>query len=205
MVTPYIKIIIEFLYKEYSRKIMMLTMPPFIIHLISVYVLVYLSELERDNDELVKTLNVEKKAVIDHNGHRHNLKQITFFKNTVQYIAFIFNIINFIIFAIQSYNLKLTQFYRPWAYLDFIQLGANFVVSSSLFRKDFDVIQLRKYEALLMIMMTYKTLYFLRLVGEIAPLIDIIFSIVRDIRWFVMIFLISEFSFMCSFYSLGKN
>ena len=64
MVTPYIKIIIEFLYKEYSRKIMMLTMPPFIIHLISVYVLVYLSELERDNDELVKTLNVENKAVI---------------------------------------------------------------------------------------------------------------------------------------------
>lgn len=46
--TPYIMIVIEFLYSKYSEKIMNRLMPPFMLHLVSVFFLVYLSEQERN-------------------------------------------------------------------------------------------------------------------------------------------------------------
>ena len=68
-----------------------------------------------------------------------------------------------------------------------------------------DVIVLRQFESILMITMTFKILYFMRLIGEMAPLIDIMFIILRDIKWFFVIYMIAEFAFMCSFYSIGRN
>jgi hypothetical protein len=79
---------------------------------------------------------------------------------------------------------------RPWAYLDLLQLTANIVVSSSLI-VEIDVQHLRKWESILTVFLTLKSLYFLRLKGEIAPLIDIIFVILYEIRWFVMVFVIN--------------
>jgi hypothetical protein len=52
---------------------------------------------------------------------------------------------------------------------------------------------------------TLNSLYYLRLFGEIAPLIDIIILIVWDIRYFLMIFLIVSLSFVLSFYLVGQN
>ena len=46
--TPYIQIVIEFLYQKYSASIMTRLMPPFMIHLIAVFILIFLSEKERD-------------------------------------------------------------------------------------------------------------------------------------------------------------
>ena len=46
--TPYIKIVIEFLYQKYSANIMTRLMPPFGLHLIAVLLLIFLSEMERD-------------------------------------------------------------------------------------------------------------------------------------------------------------
>jgi len=53
--------------------------------------------------------------------------------------------------------------------------------------------------------MMLKILYFLRLIGEIAPLIDIIFTIIYEIRYFMMIYIIGTFSFVFAFYSIGRN
>ena len=50
-----------------------------------------------------------------------------------------------------------------------------------------------------------KILYFLRLIGEIAPLIDIIFTIIYEIRHFMMIYIIGTISFVYAFYSIGRN
>ena len=47
-VTPYISIIIEFLYKKYSERIMQRLMPPFMFHLVAVMLLILFSERERD-------------------------------------------------------------------------------------------------------------------------------------------------------------
>ena len=46
--TPYIMIIIQFLYQKYSASIMTRLMPPFLFHLLSVIVLIFLSEMERE-------------------------------------------------------------------------------------------------------------------------------------------------------------
>ena len=47
--TPYIQIVIEFLYQKYSASIKKYLMPPFLMHLIAVFVLIFLSEMERDD------------------------------------------------------------------------------------------------------------------------------------------------------------
>jgi hypothetical protein len=46
-VTPYIQIIIDYLYKQYRRKIIMMMMPPYVVHLALVYLLIILSERDR--------------------------------------------------------------------------------------------------------------------------------------------------------------
>ena len=51
----------------------------------------------------------------------------------------------------------------------------------------------------------FKTFYYLKLFDEIAPLIDIILLIFSDIKYFMIIFLISNVAFAFSFYLLGKN
>jgi hypothetical protein len=88
--TPYIMIVIEFLYTKYSEKIMMRLMPPFMLHLLSVFFLIYLSEKEREgeNEDLL--------------GETHT---IHYYKVIVQIIAGILYIINLTIFGIQTYHL----------------------------------------------------------------------------------------------------
>ena len=63
----------------------------------------------------------------------------------------------------------------------------------------------RIIEAVLLVFITLKSLYFLRLFGEIAPLIDIIFVIISDIQWFVLIYLIGLLCFIMAFYIIGQN
>ena len=90
--TPYIMIVIQFLYQKYSASIMTRLMPPFLIHLVSVIVLIFLSELERD--ELIKTGNGEEMQ------SEENRRMIKVQKNLVQIVATLFNVINLIIFGI---------------------------------------------------------------------------------------------------------
>jgi len=80
-------------------------MPPYLLHLISVYVLIILSEHERtleDDENLVESEHT----------------QISFYKNSVNLIACVLNIVNLGIFFAQTYFLGFTQLRRSWAYLD---------------------------------------------------------------------------------------
>ena len=69
--------------------------------------------------------------------------------------------------------------------------------------QEIDVMTLRIYEALMIVSITLKSLYFLRLVGEIAPLVEIIIIIVYDIRYFLLIYIIALVSFIFAFYIIG--
>ena len=53
--------------------------------------------------------------------------------------------------------------------------------------------------------MWFKSLYFLALIPQISPLIDIIFVILRDMKYFLVIFVIAEIAFMNAFYLIGRN
>jgi hypothetical protein len=96
------------------------------------------------------------------------------------------------------------QFRRGWAYLDIMILFSNLIITFSLFI-DINIKLMRIIEAILIVVILAKSLYFLRLVKEIAPLVDIIMTILNDIKYFMAIFIIAEFAFMCAFYSIGKN
>jgi hypothetical protein len=50
-----------------------------------------------------------------------------------------------------------------------------------------------------------KTFYYLKLVDQIAPIIDIIIRIVFDIKWFMFVFVLSIAAFSTSFFLLGRN
>ena len=50
-----------------------------------------------------------------------------------------------------------------------------------------------------------KSLYFLRLSGHIAPLVDIIFVIMGDIAYFMVIFVIAESGFVAAYFCIGRN
>lgn len=170
-------------------------MPPYLIHLVSVYLLIILAEQERNEDP---GNNPEIEA------DRVDLKDVKFYKNIFNLVACIFNIINLIIFFAQSKFLKMAMFSRSWTYLDIIQLSTNIYVSLGYFI-DHDLHTQRVIESLLTVTMTFKILYFLRLKGEIAPLIDIIGIILYEIRWFVVVFVIFQLASMCALYSIGRN
>jgi len=64
---------------------------------------------------------------------------------------------------------------------------------------------LRVTETFSQILILFKTFYYLKLFDEIAPLIDIILLIFTDIKYFMVIFLATNFAFSMSFFLLGKN
>ena len=53
--------------------------------------------------------------------------------------------------------------------------------------------------------MWFKSLYFLSLIGEISPLVDIMFRVCRDIKYFMVIFVIALVAFINAYYLIGKN
>jgi len=50
-----------------------------------------------------------------------------------------------------------------------------------------------------------KNFYFMKLVDQIAPLIDIIIQVILDIKWFMFIFVCCLVCFGFAFYLLGAN
>jgi len=63
----------------------------------------------------------------------------------------------------------------------------------------------RVIQAIVSIMIWTKSLYYMRLVDELAPLVSIIFKIFYDIRFFVVTLTIGIFAFANAFYLIGKN
>lgn len=81
----------------------------------------------------------------------------------------------------------------------------NYLIVINHFALNIDVITIRIIEAILSVMLWFKSLYYLSLVGEIAPLVDIIFVIFNDIKYFMVIFLIALIAFINAFYIIGRN
>lgn len=186
-------------------------MPPFILHIISVILAVISAELYRsqimyNNVGQTFDMTYDLKNLVDV-GDEDVVwlnKKLFILQFLARLFCAILNIINFFTFFQQSYHMRQAQFYRGWAYLDLIILGSNLVVTFSLFG-NVKLVPLRVFESILIVAIFFKSLYFLRLIGEIAPLIDIIFTILSDIKYFMAIYLISQLAFVFAFYSIGKN
>ena len=70
-------------------------MPPFVMHLVSVYSLIFLSELDRTRNHLLET-NQEHESIAD----------VHLYRELINVVALVLNVYNFIIFSRQSYNLN---------------------------------------------------------------------------------------------------
>lgn len=64
---------------------------------------------------------------------------------------------------------------------------------------------MRYFEALCIVCMMMKSLYFFRLIGEIAPLVDIIFVILEDIKSFMVIYIVALVAFIIAYFVIGRN
>lgn len=109
----------------------------------------------------------------------------------------------------QAQSLKLKMLKRFWSYVDFFIIIFNiYIVLHTLFNQDYDVSNerhLRIFESIQMLLLWFKSLYYLALVGQIAPLIDSIFMIVVDIRYFMVVYIILMIGFINAYFLIGKN
>lgn len=83
-------------------------------------------------------------------------------------------------------------------------VGLNLVVTYDIFFKQ-EVIFMRCIEAFLIIFMFFKSMYYLRLISEIAPLINSIFVVLEDIRYFLLVYVLTIIAFFLAYWMIGKN
>jgi len=114
-------------------------------------------------------------------------------------------LLNSYIFVKQTINLGTIVLKRLWSWVDLIVISLNLFIVMNHFALGVEAVKMRPVEATLSIAMWFKSLYYLSLVGEIAPLVDIIFVIFKDIRYFMVIFLIALIAFINAFYIIGRN
>ena len=88
--------------------------------------------------------------------------------------------------------------------MDMMILSLNFVNTASLVT-DIDIHSLRVVESILCILQWFKFLYFMQLLDDIAPYVNIIFVIFNDIQYFMAVFVIALIAFTNAFYLIGRN
>ena len=109
-------------------------------------------------------------------------------------------------FVVQGYYAGKTYFKTIWSFFDIMYVVVNGLVGLALIIDGMiDIKALRMIEATLSIVIIVKLIYFTQLMDEIAPLVNIILMIFNDIGWFMIIFLITAFSFALSFNLIGQN
>ena len=93
---------------------------------------------------------------------------------------------------------------RGWSVLELFILILNFTVTILILAQA-NIVPTRILEAALCFSLLMKSLYFMQLIDEIAPYVNIIFVILNDIVYFMMIFIIFILAFSIVFYLLGRN
>jgi hypothetical protein len=214
--TNYTKIITQYLYKQFSGEIMSKLLPAYIIHQISIICYLYYAEGLR----LHGYVGGENKLVIDNDSEfKSDIIYLQRMKQIFCVICLAINFVNLYFFIRQTHHLgilSVLKLLRLWSFVDLIIIIVNFIIGWGIFRNDNPnvlyksgtptfVSNMRVIEAFGIMFMWFKSLYYLQLIPRIAPLIDIIFVILRDMKHFLLIFLISTISFIQTYYILGRN
>lgn len=166
-------------------------LPPYLMHLLAVMIQIYTSELYRDT-----VLNRGHSAWDSHGAgnsdlrapgnyldmmeYEYRLDWSRRYKNNAIVACSLINLLNFLIYCKQSYYLGFDIFRRKWSVMDMWILSLNFVNTASLVI-DIGIQRLRVVESILCILQWFKFLYFMQLVDDIAPYVNIIFVIFNDI------------------------
>lgn len=230
---PAIEVIIEFLYMHYKRVVMIYRLPIYILQLIVYFASVFLNEESENSIEIRKKLNLgflaeileekpEIKGSADEWNKKLDLDNINFsheafildgssswwtkMAKTVATLNILLTIYSAVMAVQQTYSSHKTYLRSIWAYFDIAYCVMNGFISVMLIGDDIIGIEnLRIIESILSIIIIGKLIYFTRLVDEIAPLINIILKIFKDIGWFMIVFIVILLCFSISFKLIGQN
>ena len=204
--TMYIKIITAFLYKRYSKKIMRMMLPSYLIHMVVLFIYLNVSEWIRDHEPAMALGELGRLEGDEHEGDVETYESMVMWQMILMVTIVFLLASNTYIFIKSSLNHGWKVFTRLWSLVDFgiITLNLTLVVFT-LFGVSPGLIHVREIEAFLMILMWFKSLYYLALVGAIAPLVNSIFTILQDIGWFMVIYIILLVGLINSFYVIGRN
>jgi len=117
----------------------------------------------------------------------------------------IINGLNLLTFIRQFASLgliKVIKRFKNWMDLG-IFLSLCYIAQS--ISKEMDVIWLRCVESALTLVIWFRSIYFLRLIEQLSPFVDMIVIIINDIKFFMVIFLIMILAFVESFMLIGRN
>lgn len=176
--TPYMQIIIQFLYKQYSQRIMIALLPPYMLHLLFVNLQLFSNEAMRDKRSELDQARLGTNVALTELRHFEydRLKSIS---NICVCCCGVFNVLNMLVFVMQSKSLGLNAFFRLWSQVDSMIIILNSITLINLIYK-FGTSNIRMVECVLILMMWLKSLYYMRLVNEISPLVESIFVIMND-------------------------
>lgn len=90
--------------------------------------------------------------------------------------------------------LKLGWFRKVWSILDFLAMGLSLFYVIADF-SGMSLFNLRSIASVNILLLWTKSFYFFRIFDHTAPMIRMILNVVKEIRWFLTIFLISVFAF----------
>jgi len=91
-----------------------------------------------------------------------------------------------------------------YAYLDLFYTILNFLIAFNMVF-NYSLFWFNIIGALMAIVIWSKAFYFLQLIDEVSPLIQIILKVFMDIRYFMLTFIIATFAFSNAFYLIGLN
>ena len=120
--------------------------------------------------------------------------QIRYFKNMKVEILYTLNIWLDLAFIVGNF----------WMVVYFLKIEAAGEIGLT-YQAGENVIHFRQSEVICIISIYLKGIGFLRLIDSIAPLLDTLFSILRDIRSFMFVLYLFVFCFGVCFFLLGQN
>jgi len=181
---------------------MLALLPPYLFHLIFVNIQLFANENRRDT-----WLKLEEGLPGNAQGAAElqaDYDKIRKFSDAVVVICGTCNILNSFVFFMQSKSLGLQVFVRVWSIVDFSIIVTNFITLINLYLP-MTKTKIRIIESVLILCMWFKSMYYMRLVTEIAPLVESIFVIMNDMFYFLLIFFIGILAFSEAFFLIGKN
>jgi len=102
-------------------------------------------------------------------------------------------------------KMRLKFLLRPYTWFDLTFYVFNTLVFARIYNPDPSMQYQRIFETFGIIFFLVKTFYFLKLSDKIAPLVSIVFQIVYDIGYFMVILILAIFCFSIAFYLQGRN
>ena len=128
----------------------------------------------------------------------HTLTNVIIIVNQVQTLIMLTIMAQIFYFTGKSF------FYRVYTWFDIFFYTLNTIASQLSLTDGLESQNLiRKLQAAGILLFLAKNFYFMKLVDEIAPLIDIIIRIFIDIKWFMFIFFCFIVCFGFAFFLLG--